>query len=142
MFLEPKFRGQRSGWIEVIAGCMFSGKTEELIRRIRRATIAHQNVIIFKPFQDGRYSKDEVVSHDDNTVSSVVVKSSKEIFAKVENAEVVAIDEAQFFDMDLVKVCEQLALRGIRIIIAGLDLDYRGQPFGPMPHLLPLGHSS
>ena len=136
MFLEPRYRGQRSGWIEVITGCMFSGKTEELIRRIRRATIANQKVTIFKPKKDDRYSDEEVVSHNDNAIASIPVDHCRDIIVKVEDYEVVGIDEAQFFSMDLVKVCEQLALNGVRVIIAGLDLDFRGQPFGPMPHLL------
>jgi len=136
MFLEPRYRGQRSGWIEVVTGCMFSGKTEELIRRIRRATIAHQKVIIFKPKTDDRYSKEEVVSHNDNAIPSIAVEHSREIIVKMEDAEVVGIDEAQFFSKDLIKVVEQLALNGVRVIIAGLDLDFRGQPFGPMPYLL------
>lgn len=136
MFLEPRYRGQRSGWIEVVTGCMFSGKTEELIRRIRRATIANQKVLIFKPQKDDRYSDVEVVSHDSNAISSIPVAHCRDIIVKVEDAEVVGIDEAQFFSMDLVKVCEQLALNGVRVVIAGLDLDYRGVPFGPMPHLM------
>jgi len=136
MFLEPRYRGQRSGWIEVVTGCMFSGKTEELIRRIKRATIAHQKVKIFKPQKDDRYSEEKVVSHDDNIIASIPVEHCRDIIVKVEDAEVVGIDEAQFFDMDLVKVCEQLALNGVRVILAGLDLDFRGQPFGPMPYLL------
>ncbi len=136
MFLEPKYRGQRSGWIEVIAGCMFSGKTEELLRRLRRATIAHQNVKIFKPMTDHRYSKDEVVSHDDNAVPSIVVDQPNEILSYARDVHVVGIDEAQFFTNDLVKVCEKMALMGIRVIVAGLDLDYRGVPFGPMPSML------
>lgn len=136
MFLEPKYRGQRSGWIEVITGCMFSGKTEELIRRIRRATIANQKVKIYKPRTDDRYSKNEVVSHDENAAISTAVPSSHDIIPSLDGAEVVGIDEAQFFDMDLVKVCEDMALSGVRVIAAGLDLDFRGIPFGPMPSLL------
>lgn len=136
MFLEPRYRGQRSGWIEVVTGCMFSGKTEELIRRIRRATIAHQKVMIFKPKTDNRYSEKEVVSHDDNVISSMPVEHSRDIIVHMEDAEVIGIDEAQFFGMDIIKVCEQLALNGVRVIVAGLDLDFRGVPFGPMPYLL------
>jgi len=136
MFLEPKYRGQRSGWIEVVTGCMFSGKTEELIRRMRRATIANQNVRIFKPTRDDRYSDDKVVSHDATEIVSIPVLSSKEILSHIEEAQVVGVDEAQFFDQDLVKICEQLALDGIRVIVAGLDLDFKGRPFGPMPYLL------
>lgn len=137
MFLEPRFRGQRSGWIEVITGCMFSGKTEELIRRIKRATIANQRVQIFKPSDDIRYSKDEVVSHDANTVASKLVEKAALILRHIdEETEVVAVDEAQFFDQEVVKVCETLALEGKRVIVAGLDLDFRGIPFGPIPALL------
>jgi len=136
MFLEPRYRGQRSGWIEVVTGCMFSGKTEELIRRIRRATIANQKVKIFKPKTDDRYSEEEVVSHNENAISSIPIEHCRDIIIKVEDAEVVGIDEAQFFTMDLIKVTEQLALNGVRVVIAGLDLDFRGKPFGPMPHLL------
>lgn len=136
MFLEPKYRGQRSGWIEVVTGCMFSGKTEELIRRIRRATIANQNVKIFKPSQDSRYSKEDVVSHNDNAIPSIVVSSPNDILKHLEGVEVVGVDEAQFFSKELVAVCEKMALEGVRVIIAGLDLDFRGIPFGPMPDLL------
>lgn len=136
MFLEPKYRGQRSGWIEVITGCMFSGKTEELIRRVRRAKIARQKVEIFKPFHDKRYSEDAVVSHDENLVFSTVVDSCDVLLEKGKAYEVVAIDEAQFFDDQLVEVCEALALEGVRVITAGLDLDFKGRPFGPIPYLL------
>ncbi len=136
MFLEPKYRGQRSGWIEVVTGCMFSGKTEELIRRIKRATIANQKVKIFKPTQDTRYSEEEVVSHNDNAIESIAVAACRDIILQIDDAEVVGIDEAQFFPQDIVKVCEQMALNGIRVIVAGLDLDFRGVPFGPMPNLL------
>jgi len=136
MFLEPHYKGQRSGWIEVICGSMFSGKTEELIRRVKRARIANQKLSIFKPSTDVRYSEQEVVSHDDNAVDSHAIESSKAILSHISEEDVVAIDEAQFFDMDLPHVCEELAKRGIRVIIAGLDMDFRGVPFGPMPHLL------
>ena len=136
MFLEPAFRGQRSGWIEVICGSMFSGKTEELIRRLRRAKIANQTVEIFKPRIDSRYHDHNVVSHDANSIRSQAVHHSSEILVELEDVEVVGIDEAQFFDMDLPHACQQLALRGIRVIAAGLDMDFRGQPFGPMPNLL------
>lgn len=129
MFLEPNFKGQRSGWIEVICGSMFSGKTEELIRRMRRAKIANQKVVIFKPLSDIRYDEKNVVSHDFNTIESVPIRSSKDISRQVSGIEVVGIDEAQFFDMDLPEVCQQIALRGIRVIIAGLDMDYLGRPF-------------
>lgn len=136
MFLEPHFKGQRSGWIEVICGSMFSGKTEELIRRLRRAKIANQKVEIFKPQKDTRYAEQEVVSHDDNAIPSTPVGSSKEILKYVNDANVIGIDEAQFFDMNLPDVCQKLAIHGKRVIAAGLDMDYRGVPFGPIPPLL------
>ena len=136
MFLEPKYRGQRSGWIEVITGCMFSGKTEELIRRIRRAQIARQKVGIFKPGIDNRYHESEVVSHDKKSILSVAIEHSSQLLDHKEDFEVIGIDEAQFFDEKLTEICEKLALSGIRIIVAGLDLDYRGVPFGPIPSLL------
>ena len=136
MFLEPSFRGQRSGWIEVICGSMFSGKTEELIRRLRRAKIANQNVEIFKPKKDIRYSDKNVVSHNDNFIDSIPVASSEEILELAKDVSVVGIDEAQFFDNDLPQVCEKLALKGTRVIVAGLDMDFQGRPFGPIPQLL------
>ena len=136
MFLEPSFYTQRRGWIEVICGSMFSGKTEELIRRIRRARIAEQSVEIFKPAQDTRYSEKEVVSHDARTIGSHPVGQAFDILAVAPDVDVVGIDEAQFFDIELTKVCEELALRGHRVIVAGLDMDFRGMPFGPMPDLL------
>jgi len=127
---------KNTGWIEVIAGCMFSGKTEELIRRIRRAEIARQKVAIFKPGVDTRYSTDHIVSHSDAKLRSTVVNTSAEIVALARNAQVVGIDEGQFFDMGIVDVAESLANDGKRVIIAGLDQDYRGKPFEPMPQLL------
>lgn len=136
MFLEPSFRGQRSGWIEVICGSMFSGKTEELIRRIKRATFANQKVVIFKPKKDIRYGTDVVVSHDDNSFHSIPVENSMDILQYVADANVIGIDEAQFFDDKLPAICQKLAIRGSRVIIAGLDMDFRGVPFGPMPNLL------
>ncbi len=136
MFLEPHFKGQRSGWIEVICGSMFSGKTEELIRRLKRAKIAGQKVEIFKPRLDTRYAEREVVSHAANSVLSIPVENSRRILELSEGVSVVGIDEAQFFDEELPYVCQQLALRGLRVIIAGLDMDFRGQPFGPIPNLL------
>jgi len=136
MFLEPSFRGQRSGWIEVVCGSMFSGKTEELIRRVKRARIANQKVLIFKPKKDVRYGTDVVVSHDDNSFESIPVETSLEILDNISDANVNGIDEAQFFDQDLPAVCQKLAIRGARVIVAGLDMDYRGVPFGPMPNLL------
>ncbi len=125
-----------TGWIEVIAGSMFSGKTEELIRRIRRAQIAKLKVAVFKPRIDTRYSVDKIVSHSDMSIPSIVVDNAKQILELARDAQVVGIDEAQFFDMDLVDVCEQLANEGKRVIVAGLDQDYRGKPFEPMPQLL------
>jgi thymidine kinase len=125
-----------TGWIEVIAGSMFSGKTEELIRRIRRAQIAKLKVAVFKPRIDTRYSVDKIVSHSDMSIPSIVVDNAKQILELAKDAQVVGIDEAQFFDMDLVDVCEQLANEGKRVIVAGLDQDYRGKPFEPMPQLL------
>jgi thymidine kinase len=125
-----------TGWIEVITGCMFSGKTEELIRRLRRAQIAKQAVVIFKPRIDTRYSANHIVSHNEQLLPSKVVDSPKEILAAGKTAQVVGIDEAQFFAPELIDVCEQLASMGKRVIVAGLDQDYRGKPFEPMPHLL------
>jgi thymidine kinase len=136
MFLEPGFRGQRSGWIEIICGSMFSGKTEELIRRLKRAKIANQKIQIFKPKVDTRYHVEDVVSHDDNSIKSIPVSSSREIITLLEDVNVIGIDEAQFFDEGLPEVCQKLAIRGIRVIVAGLDMDYKGKPFGPIPTLL------
>lgn len=136
MFLEPHFKGQRSGWIEVICGSMFSGKTEELIRRLKRAKFANQRVEIFKPKIDTRYDDLHVVSHDANSILSTPIDHSSRLLQLAEGVNVVGIDEAQFFDMDLTENVQKLALRGIRIIIAGLDMDYRGLPFGPIPALL------
>lgn len=136
MFLEPGFRGQRSGWIEVICGSMFSGKTEELIRRLKRAKIANQKIQIFKPKKDVRYDETAVVSHDENSISSMPISSSIEILENLLDVNVVGIDEAQFFDHHLPEVCEKLAVRGVRVIVAGLDMDFRGKPFGPIPNLL------
>jgi thymidine kinase len=127
---------KKTGWIEVIAGCMFSGKTEELIRRLRRAQIARQEVAIFKPRIDNRYSDDHIVSHSELKIPSMVVEQPSEILKLVGSAQVVGIDEAQFFDMTLVEVADQLANDGKRVIIAGLDQDYRGKPFEPIPQLL------
>jgi thymidine kinase len=136
MFLEPHFKTQRSGWIEVICGSMFSGKTEELIRRLKRAKIAHQRVEIFKPSIDTRYDDVKVVSHDANSILATPINTSAVLLDIDDDIEVVGIDEAQFFDAELTNVCQKLALRGKRIIIAGLDMDYQGKPFGPIPHLL------
>ena len=136
MFLEPNFRGQRSGWIEVICGSMFSGKTEELIRRLKRAKIANQKVEIFKPRLDNRYDDLKVVSHDANFILSTPVDNAGDILEVVGQVNVIGIDEAQFFAEDLPDVCQKLALRGLRVIVAGLDMDFKGRPFGPMPDLL------
>ena len=134
-FLENSVSGKRKGWIEVVAGSMFSGKTEELIRRLKRAKYAKQRVEIFKPQIDTRYSDQEVVSHDSNSILSTPVSSSGNILLLAHNVDVVGIDEAQFFDMNLPNVCNQLADQGIRVIVAGLDMDFRGVPFGPIPAL-------
>lgn len=136
MFLEPHFKGQRSGWIEVICGSMFSGKTEELIRRLKRAKIANQKVEIFKPKVDTRYDDANVVSHDANSILSIPIEHSSRLLTLTEGVNVVGIDEAQFFDLELTENVQKLALRGLRIIIAGLDMDFKGRPFGPMPQLL------
>ena len=137
MFLEQfPIQNRSNGWIEVICGSMFSGKTEELIRRLRRAEFAKQDLILFKPSVDKRYSDKNVVSHRGTEFNAVLVTSSKEILNNVKDQKVVAIDEAQFFDNQLVEVASELAGRGIRVILAGLDMDYTGAPFGPMPALL------
>ena len=125
-----------AGWIEVICGSMFSGKTEELIRRVRRAQIAKMDTIIFKPKVDDRFSAEHVVSHNQNQLTSKTVENSQEILKRAGKAEVVAIDEAQFFDNDILDVCKTLAKQKKRVIVAGLDTDYRGAPFGPMPELM------
>jgi thymidine kinase len=127
---------RNTGWIEVVCGCMFSGKTEELIRRSRRAEIAKQKVAIFKPRIDNRYSAEHIVSHSEQSLTSVVVDDASEILELSKNAQVVGIDEGQFFKGNLVEVCETLANQGKRVIVAGLDQDYRGKPFEPMPQLL------
>ena len=127
---------QRRGTIEVVCGSMFSGKTEELIRRMRRAQFAKQKVEIFKPAIDTRYSEQEVVSHNHNSIMSTPVESAASILLLAEEVDVVGLDEAQFFDMGIVDVCRKLASKGIRVIIAGLDMDYKGVPFGPMPALM------
>ena len=130
------FRDRNIGWIEVICGPMYSGKTEELIRRLRRAQIARQKVAIFKPKIDTRYSDDHIVSHSEQQLPSMSVETVAEIRRYAEEAEVIGIDEAQFFGMDLVGLCQDLANGGKRVIVAGLDLDYRGEPFEPIPQLL------
>lgn len=137
MFLENTINhAKQSGWMEVICGSMFSGKTEELIRRLRRAEMAGQQVEIFKPKNDTRYDEEEVVSHNQNKIKSTPVESSNEILLLGSTCEVVAIDEAQFLDMGIVEVANQLANSGKRVIIAGLDMDFMGRPFGPMPNLM------
>lgn len=136
MFIEPSVNKERKGWIEVVCGSMFSGKTEELIRRLKRAIIANKSVEIFKPEIDIRYAEQEVVSHDKNKIRSTPVSHSENILLLSEGIEVVGIDEAQFFDMELVNVCEKLAMKGTRVIVAGLDMDFKGKPFGPIPYLL------
>ncbi|WP_339735439.1 thymidine kinase [uncultured Sunxiuqinia sp.] len=141
MFLERDVSHHKNGGtIEVIAGSMFSGKTEELIRRLRRAKFARQKVEIFKPAMDTRYSEAEVVSHDENSISSSPVENSANILLLAGNVDVVAIDEAQFFDKGLVEVCQKLADMGIRVIVAGLDMDFQGKPFGPMPDLMAIAN--
>ncbi|WP_320054512.1 thymidine kinase [uncultured Acetobacteroides sp.] len=137
MFLEKSLNGRASkGWIEVVCGSMFSGKTEELIRRLKRAKFANQRVEIFKPEVDVRYSTSEVVSHDSNAIRSTPVSGSGNILLLCGDVDVVGIDEAQFFDMGLIDVCNNLANQGIRVIVAGLDMDYKGKPFGPIPSLM------
>ncbi|MCQ2286809.1 MAG: thymidine kinase [Bacteroidales bacterium] len=139
MFLESKAnRNLNHGWLEVICGSMFSGKTEELLRRIKRAQFAHQKIELFKPAIDTRYDETDVVSHDSTAMVSTPVHNSSEImlYVNIDTVEVVGIDEIQFFDAGIVDVCNQLANAGIRVIVAGLDLDYLGQPFGPMPQLM------
>jgi thymidine kinase len=137
MFLENTINQQEHfGWIEVICGSMFSGKTEELIRRLKRAQFAKQKVEIFKPTVDNRYADDMVVSHDENEIRCTPVPASTNILLLATDIEVVGIDEAQFFDDEIVNVCNQLANRGVRVIVAGLDMDFKGNPFGPMPALM------
>jgi len=136
MFIEPNIRGERRGWIEVVCGSMFSGKTEELIRRLRRAKIANLKVEIFKPAIDMRYDAVKIISHDTNVIQSTPIDNSQTILLLAQDADVIGIDEAQFFDEELPKVCDDLALRGVRVIVAGLDMDYLGNPFGPMPSLI------
>ncbi len=139
MFIEPHFgltNEQKPGWIEVICGSMFSGKTEELIRRLKRSLLANQEVEIFKPQMDTRYNENNVVSHDENSIRSTPVPFANEILLLAGNSQVVGIDEAQFFDDDLIEVCSKLSNAGKRVIVAGLDMDFEGKPFGPMPGLM------
>jgi len=137
MFPETTIdENKRSGWVEIICGSMFSGKTEELIRRLKRAKIARQRVEIFKPAVDTRYDEIAVVSHDQNSILSTPVHHASEIMLLANEIDVVGIDEAQFFDAELVNVCNHLANNGMRVIVAGLDMDFLGKPFGPIPALL------
>jgi thymidine kinase len=136
MEYSPHSLPKDTGWIEVIAGCMFSGKTEELIRRLRRAEIAKQNVIVFKPRIDTRFSAKAIVSHSDQSLPSLLIDNPNDIFELASKAHVIGIDEAQFFPMEIVEVCNTLAYNGKRVIVAGLDQDYRGVPFEPMPQML------
>lgn len=137
MFLENTVNHKEQfGWIEVICGSMFSGKTEELIRRLKRAQFARQKVEIFKPTIDKRYDDDMVVSHDSNEIRSTSVPAAANIPILADGVDVVGIDEAQFFDDEIVRVCNDLANKGIRVIVAGLDMDFKGNPFGPMPNLM------
>jgi len=137
MFLENTVnQKEQFGWIEVICGSMFSGKTEELIRRLKRAKFARQKVEIFKPAIDVRYDDEKVVSHDDNQIRSTPVPAAANIPILATDCDVVGIDEAQFFDDEIVHVCNELANRGVRVIVAGLDMDFKGNPFGPMPNLM------
>ena len=136
MFLEPNFNVEKRGWIEVICGSMFSGKTEELIRRLKRVKIANLKAEIFKPIIDTRFDVVKLVSHDENKILSTPVNNSIQILELSEGMDVIGIDEAQFFDDKIIEVCEQLALQGIRVIVAGLDMDFKGRPFNQMPNLL------
>ncbi|HLU87866.1 MAG TPA: thymidine kinase [Taishania sp.] len=137
MFLEQfPTDGRPSGWIEVICGSMFSGKTEELIRRIKRAEFANQRILLIKPSIDNRYSEGEIVSHSGLQVNAIVVENSKSIMEQWNGEQIVAIDEAQFFDAYLIDVCNSLANKGVRVVVAGLDMDYKGKPFGPIPSLM------
>ena len=137
MFLENTVNHtEQFGWIEVICGSMFSGKTEELIRRLKRAQFAKQKVEIFKPAVDVRYDDNDVVSHDDNKIRSTPVPAAANIRLLANDVQVVGIDEAQFFDDEIISVCNDLANRGVRVIVAGLDMDFKGNPFGPMPALM------
>ncbi len=136
MFIEPLINEGKKGWIEVICGSMFSGKTEELIRRLKRARIANQPVAIFQPAVDTRYASDRIVSHDERGLTSITVGHAEDIPPHCKEIQVAGIDEAQFFDDALPAVCDRLAAEGIRVIVAGLDMDYRGNPYGPVPALL------
>jgi thymidine kinase len=134
--IPPHQLPKDTGWIEVITGCMFSGKTEELIRRLRRAQIAKQKVKIFKPKIDARYSKDSIVSHNDQSLPSILIDDIVEVLDHSNDAQVIGIDEAQFFNEGIIGICNRLAFKGKRVIVAGLDQDYKGKPFEPIPQLL------
>jgi len=136
MFIETHLHAKRTGWVEIICGPMFSGKTEELFRRLRRAEIAQLNIAVVKPAADNRYDTSHVVSHDKNQYESIVVQNAGEIIHATQFADVIGIDEAQFFDNGIVDSCKQLANNGKRVIIAGLDMDFQGNPFGPVPQLM------
>jgi len=136
MFIEPNTSGERRGSIEVICGSMFSGKTEELIRRLKRVKIANLKVEIFKPAIDVRYDQVKIVSHDASAIQSTPVDDSRKILEMAGEVDVIGIDEAQFFDDQIANVCDELAFRGIRVIVAGLDMDYLGNPFGQMPYIM------
>ncbi len=136
MFIEPNIRGDKRGWIEVICGSMFSGKTEELIRRLKRVKIANLKVEIFKPAVDIRYDEVKIVSHDTNAIQSTPIDNSQKILLMANDVDVIGIDEAQFFDEEIANVCDELAYRGIRVIVAGLDMDFMGKPFGQMPFIM------
>lgn len=136
MFIEPLLSGEKRGWIEVICGSMFSGKTEELIRRLKRAKIANLKVEIFKPAIDVRYDEIRIVSHDENAIHSTPIDHAQKILLLAQDVDVVGIDEAQFFDDEIASVCDELALRGVRVIVAGLDMDFLAKPFGQMPALM------
>jgi Thymidine kinase len=136
MEYTPHSMPKETGWIEVIAGCMFSGKTEELIRRLRRAQIARQNVKIFKPKIDTRFSDNSIVSHSEQSLPSVLIDDINDVLTLAKDAQVIGIDEAQFFSIDIINVCNELANNGKRVIVAGLDQDFKGIPFEPMPQLL------
>jgi thymidine kinase len=134
--IPPHQLPKDTGWIEVITGCMFSGKTEELIRRLRRAQIAKQKVKIFKPRIDARYSENSIVSHNEQSLPSILIDDINEVLAHADDAQVIGIDEAQFFNEGIVHICNLLASKGKRVIVAGLDQDYTGKPFDPIPQLL------
>ncbi|MEZ5047778.1 MAG: thymidine kinase [Chitinophagaceae bacterium] len=136
MFIEPNIRISKKGWIEVVCGSMFSGKTEELIRRLRRAQIANLQVEIYKPKTDTRYDENDIVSHNETRIKSIPVDNSQEILLLAQGVDVVGIDEAQFFDSEMPFVASQLANSGTRVIVAGLDMDFLKRPFGPMPQIL------